>query len=282
MNPWLALLFVALAFAMYAAGRERAIRTARSLAETRKSELDTQKEEADKLREIQQWRADAVAQVTHELKTPLTSLLGYATILRKRADTIAPEQRTEFIALMEKQGQRILRLIEELLQSSRLDSGQTKLQRAHVDLPAIARDVAREIGTGRGRQITVDAPPEDLGLFGDAAALEHVLTNLIDNALKYSGDDTTVRIAIGEGEGEIFFTVSDEGRGIPADQLTSIFERFQQASNARGGGSVGLGLYIVRSLVQAHGGTVWADSDIGKGTTFTVTLPRRRARSDQS
>ncbi|MFA5890354.1 MAG: ATP-binding protein [Actinomycetota bacterium] len=229
---------------------------------------------ASHLAELDQMRGDAVASVTHELKTPLTSLLGYAIILRKRAADLSAQQRDEYIAVMQEQAERILRLIEELLQSSRLESGKSRLRRAPLDLAAVAGRVATELAAARDREILVETPSHDLGLYGDEAAMEHVVTNLVDNALKYSSG--TVRIGLFEGDGEVLLTVADEGEGIDPEELPHIFERFQQASNARGRASVGLGLYIVRNLVSAHGGRVWADSKRGKGTTFTIALPRRR------
>lgn len=229
---------------------------------------------ASNLAELDRMRGDAVASVTHELKTPLTSLLGYAMILRKRAADLSDKQRDDYVAVMQEQAERILRLIEELLQSSRLERGMGQLRRAPLDLPAVAERVAKELSATRGREILVQVPAHDLGLYGDEAAMEHVVTNLVDNALKYSSG--TVRVGLFEGDGEVLLTVADEGEGIEAQDLPHIFERFQQASNARGRASVGLGLYIVRNLVSAHGGRVWAESERGKGTTFTVALPRRR------
>jgi signal transduction histidine kinase len=106
--------------------------------------------------------------------------------------------------------------------------------------------------------------------------MEHVVTNLLDNALKYSTPDTVIRVAVFEGDGEILLTVADEGQGIAADELAQIFDRFSQASNAHGHASVGLGLYIVHSLVIAQAGRVWVESELGKGATFTVAFPVRR------
>jgi signal transduction histidine kinase len=270
-------------FVFYALARERTFRglTRRLIAERERAaalHAHLQQEQAVALRlsEVDRARADVVATITHELKTPLTSLLGYASILRKRADTLSSDQRAEFVGVIETQGQRILRLIEDLLQSTRLEAGIGRLQRVPLDLAGIVRLVSHEISTGRQRNIKVDAPDHDLGLFGDPAAMEHVVTNLIDNALKYSSADTSVTVTIFGGEGEVLFTVADEGVGIDPSDLPTIFERFQQASNARGRASVGLGLYIVHSLVHAQGGRVWVDSEVGKGTTFTVALPRRR------
>ena len=270
-------------FIAYAVERERRFRAlTRELLHQREraielyARLEQERNASERLEASDRMRADVVASVTHQLKTPLTSLLGYATILRKRADTLPSEQRDEFIGVIEEQGYRILGLIENLLQSTRVEAGLGRLQRVPVDLSGIVRSVAREMGTGRQRTNEADVAPQELGLFGDPAAMEHIVTNLLDNALKYSEPDTVVRAVVFEGEGEVLLTVSDEGMGIAADELPQVFDRFSQASNARGHSSVGLGLYIVHSLVIAQGGRVWVESELGKGTTFTVALPVRR------
>ena len=243
-----------------------------SSSERLSKEVAELRREVRRLREVQRTRADAVASVTHGLKTPLTSLLGYATILRRRHDSMAGDQRAHVIEAMQDQAERIMRLIEELLRSSRADEA-LPLQRVPVDLAEIVRRVSGELGSTRGRPIDVDVPDDDLGLYGDPSALEHVVTNLVDNALKYS--DGPVEVRVDGTDGAVVLTVRDHGPGIAADDLPHSFDRFRQASNARGAGSVGLGLYIVRNLVQAHRGTVRADSDVGKGATFSVSLPRR-------
>jgi signal transduction histidine kinase len=277
--------FVALSvgFIAYAIERERKFRhLTHELLQQREraielyARLEQERSASERLEASDRMRADVVASVTHQLKTPLTSLLGYATILRKRADTLPLEQRDEFIGVIEQQGYRILGLIENLLQSTRVEAGLGRLQRIPVDLSGIVRAVAREMGTGRQRTIEVELAQHELGLYGDPAAMEHVVTNLLDNALKYSEPDTVVRAVVFEGDGEILLTVSDEGQGIAADEVSQVFDRFSQASNARGHSSVGLGLYIVHSLVIAQSGRVWVDSELGKGTTFTVALPVRR------
>jgi signal transduction histidine kinase len=277
--------FVALSvgFIAYAVERERGFRRlTRQLLVQREhalrlwASLEQERSAAERLETSERMRADVVASITHQLKTPLTSLLGYATILRKRSDTITVEQRDDFMQVIEEQGYRILRLIENLLQSTRVEAGLGRLQRVPVDLSGIVRAVAREMGTGRQRDIEVDVSPRELGLFADPAAMEHVVTNLLDNALKYSEPDTTVRAAVFEGDGEVLLTVSDEGMGIDPEELPHVFDRFRQAPNARGNSSVGLGLYIVQNLVSAQGGRVWVESETGKGTTFTVALPVRR------
>jgi len=264
-----AFLMLSVAFMAYALQRERDFRMlTRALVQ--------QNALAAKLAEQDRIRADLIARATHELKTPLTSVLGYATILRKRETTLTSGQRLEFIEVMERQGKRILELIDEMLQSARDHEALKQLDRVLLDLPSIVKRVTDEFATGREREIEVHIPDYDLGLYGDPNALEHILTNLLDNALKYSPHDSVVSVGISEGDGSVLITVSDEGTGIAPEDLSRIFERFRQGAAPRGHASVGLGLYIVKNLVEAHGGTVWADSELGKGTTFTVALPRRR------
>ena len=236
-----------------------------------------ERESVSRLADLDRLKTDFVATVTHELKTPLTSLLGYAQILRKRATELNPEQREEFFSIMARQGERILRLIEELLQSSRLEAGAPKLRREPLDIKAIAAELEKELSSmSRSHDLEFNVPDKDLGLYGDATAIEHILTNLLENAIKYSKPDTTIRFSVEELGNEVHIKIADEGQGIEPEDLPFIFERFRQAQgNGKTRNSVGLGLYIVRSLVNAHGGRVWADSKLEQGTTFTVALPRR-------
>jgi signal transduction histidine kinase len=236
-----------------------------------------EQESVSRLADLDRLKTDFIATTTHELKTPLTSLMGYAQILRKRAADLDPEQREEFFNIMARQGDKILRLIEELLQSSRIEAGAAKLRREPLDLRSIAKDVESGLsGLAKTHTLHFAVPDGELGLFGDPTAIEHVLTNLLENALKYSEAGTEIRLTVDQDESEILIKITDQGQGIDPEDLPHIFERFRQ-SNGKGRtrNSVGLGLYIVRSLVNAHGGRVWADSQVGKGTTFTIALPRR-------
>jgi signal transduction histidine kinase len=236
-----------------------------------------EKESVERLADLDRLKSDFIATVTHELKTPLTSLLGYATILRKRAHELPAEQRDEFFGIMMRQGDRILRLIEEMLQSSRLEAGGTKLRRDPLNLSAIVKELEVELASmAKTHTLTFDVPDRELGLYGDPIALEHIITNLIDNAIKYSPPETEIRLGVTEQDSEVHITIADHGQGIDPEDLPHIFERFRQANGqGRTRASVGLGLYIVRSLVNAHGGRVWAESKLGEGTTFTIALPRR-------
>lgn len=278
-------LVLSLGFVVYAASREREFRAVtRQLLEQHQRNLDLRdaleagRREAEQLQMADRVRADFVAAVTHELKTPLTSIMGYASILRKKGEALSPEERAEYTAVLENQGHRILKLIQDMLQKSRLDAEPAKLQRVPLPLAAIVRDLASSMGRSRDRVVHIEVPDHDLGLFGDPAAMEHVISNLIDNAFKYSPDGKPVAITIVEEESSVDIRVSDEGGGITEEDLPHIFDRYQQAANAHGGASVGLGLYIVKGLVDSHGGRVWAESVPGEGTTFIVSLPRRAGR----
>lgn len=237
--------------------------------------LVAERDRSSRLAEKDRLRFEHVASITHQLKTPLTSLLGYARIIRSRARTLPEKQREQFFSIMEKEGERILELINQMLQDSRMEHV-AAVRRVALDLRHIAHQAAMETAGSRSRRVEIDIPDGELGLYGDPSAMHHVLTNLIDNAVKYSPEGTAVHVSFAERDGEVHLTVRDEGVGIPAEDLPRIFERFQQASDGRGQASVGLGLYIVRNLVEAHGGRVWAESEPGKGTSFVVALPRRR------
>jgi K+-sensing histidine kinase KdpD len=243
-----------------------------------------ERESVNRLADLDRLKTDFIATITHELKTPLTSLMGYATILRKRSADLEPDQREEFFNIMARQGDRILRLIEELLHSSRIDAGAARLRREPLNLNAIVKEVEAGLSSlAKTHALALVVPDRDLGLFGDATALEHVLTNLLENALKYSEPGTTIRMSVEELESEVLISIKDQGQGISPEDLPHIFERFRQADgHGRTRNSVGLGLYIVRSLVNAHGGRVWADSTEGVGTTFTIALPRRSFAPDGS
>jgi signal transduction histidine kinase len=235
---------------------------------------------AERLAEMDRLKSEFVAMITHELKTPLTSLLGYSTLLRKRADSLPKKQRNEFHAIIARQGERILRLIDELLQSSRIEAAE-RLPREPVDLPRIVREVSRELSEARGRTINVKAPRGRMGLYGDPISMEHVVTNLLDNALKYSPKNTDVEVRLEEHGAEVWLAVSDRGPGITSEDLPHVFERFWRSDAApRSRGAVGLGLFIAKVLVDAHGGRIWAESDPGAGATFHVALPRRRDDSE--
>ncbi len=230
-----------------------------------------------------QSQQDLVANVSHELKTPLTSIQGYSqALLDGTARNAAAQQRAATI-IHEETG-RMRRLVDELLELARLESGQVDLEREPVDVAELVRDCAARFSAVAEKTGSVlDAQvPATLPVMGDSDRLSQVLGNLVDNALKHSRDAREGgRVLIsGESQGEsVLCSVTDNGPGIPAEELPRIFERFYQVekSRVRRGGGAGLGLAIAREIVEGHGGCLLAESVEGLGTRITMKLPGRRS-----
>lgn len=261
-----------LALGLYVGDKERRLRAlTRMLLEERHT--------VRRLEELGRLRADFVASVSHELRTPLTAIIGAAKIVGRRGDAMGPAQRAEFVHMIERQGERLLRLVSEVLTTSQIEAGPAKLKREIVDLRELAEEVVADLAqtpVGLDRSVTVESDPAHPRTWGDMVALHHVLSNLIENALKYAPSPARIMVRTIETENESRMEVEDEGPGIPAADLESIFGRFQQAdASARDAGGFGLGLFIVRNLVEAHGGHVDVTSRVGEGTQFTVHLPKR-------
>lgn len=216
---------------------------------------------------------------SHELKTPLTSLLLQTELLQRRAERAAllPERERRSLQLIVDQSHRLDRMISALLDVSRLELGQLSLERAPVDLCALARRMAAEAAPlSEAHVVICDAPAEALLIEGDELRLEQVLQNLLQNAIKYSPDGGPVEILVTtEGE-RVCVAVRDRGIGLPEEALPQLFERFFRASNVdpRQISGLGVGLYVVREIVRLHGGEVRAARRPGGGSDFMVCLPR--------
>ncbi len=231
-----------------------------------------------RLRAARQAQTDFVANVSHELRTPLTAVKGTIETLRDGA-VDDPEVRDRFLATVEAETDRLIRLVNDLLVLSRADSAALNLRRAPLDLAALARATVGKLApraSARDVSLVVEAGPGLPPALADADRVEQVLVNLLDNAVKYSrpGGRVTVRIDGGPA-GTVQVQVRDEGLGIPADEMPRIGERFYRADRARSraeGGS-GLGLAIARALVEAHGGRLWLESEEGRGTVAIFVLP---------
>ena len=228
------------------------------------------------IRRLEAVRRDFVANVSHELKTPLTSISGYAeTILTDHPD---PATTRRFLETILGNARRMQRLVDDLLDLARLESGRWQPELEHVDVATAIEDVwsgVAERAAGKGIALAVEVADAADVLPVDPDALRQVLLNLVDNALRYSptGGRITVQ-SRRDGDG-IVLSVSDGGPGIAGEHLPRIFERFYRAdrSRARDEGGTGLGLAIVRHLVEAHGGRVWAESERGRGTTVRCRFP---------
>lgn len=230
-----------------------------------------------KLKELERLRSEFVANVSHELKTPLTAILGFVETLNEGAAD-NPEDRRQFLGIIEEQSRKLLALIESLLVLSQIESGRQEPDRQEVEMGALfARALTpfrRALEAGRLTS-QAEVRPDPLVFRADAQMIDQLLSNLIDNAIKYNRPGGTLRLA-GRAEPDgIVIEVSDTGIGIPPSDLPRVFERFYRVDKSRSrelGGS-GLGLAIAKHIVERHGGRIEAESRLGEGTRFRVFLP---------
>ncbi len=237
------------------------------------------------LRDAVRLRDEFLSIASHELRTPLTALLldleGIERTLAKRPEEgLASGRLARRAQKAAVQGGRLSRLVEELLDISRISGGRLVLEPAEVDLAAVARDVAGRFSPLLAAARCPLALRADTPVWGrwDRSRVEQVITNLLDNARKY-GAGTPVELSVEGDEREGRLVVSDRGIGIAPEQQARIFERFERAVDARHYGGLGLGLWITRQIIEAHGGTLAVSSAPGAGATFTVVLPRGQANS---
>jgi two-component system phosphate regulon sensor histidine kinase PhoR len=230
------------------------------------------------LRRADQIRRDFVANVSHELRTPLTAIRGYVEALAD-SDTSAEESR-RFLAIIARHTQRMERLVKDLLRLARLDAGQEAVELAPCDTKRLVQSVLADLAPTlqeRQQSVAVSVDPSAAILMADTAKLHDALRNLAANASTYSPERTRIRIdALRVGD-EVTMSVSDEGPGIPEEDLSRVFERFYRVdkSRARDPGGTGLGLAIVKHLVELHGGHVRAENRPEGGARFTIGLPAR-------
>ncbi|MGQ9926531.1 MAG: ATP-binding protein [Chloroflexaceae bacterium] len=215
----------------------------------------------------------------HEVRTPLAAALGHVQLLIRRARRagLADERFGRNLGIVEGQLRRLATLVDMLLDVSRLEVGQLSIQRAPVDLVAMARRVIeRAEGSLVTHVLRYAGPAEPLRIKGDAVRLEQVLDNLLENAAKYSPPGSVITVLVGEQQERAWFAVRDEGMGIDPGALPYLFDRSYRAPDrsTRVVSGMGIGLYVVREIVAMHGGTVQVESELGKGSTFTVWLPR--------
>lgn len=226
------------------------------------------------IRRLEVVRRDFAANVSHELKTPLTVVNGFAETLLH--DDLSPEQRRHFAETIVASATRMQRIVDDLLDLSRIESGGWMPEPTSVDLPGIVRDALTTVerkAREKGIELVADIHPGQR-VHADPTALRQVLCNLVENSVRYTATGA-VTVSAEEGRGGTWIRVHDTGVGIPAEHLSRIFERFYRVdpSRSRSEGGTGLGLAIVKHLVEAHGGRVSADSTPGRGTTVSAFFP---------
>ena len=237
-------------------------------------------EEADRL------KSAFIANMSHEIRTPLNSVLALTVLLRDRtAGPLTPDQR-DYLEVIERNGQNLLRLLNDILDLSRIEAGHMEMDAQDVDVAPHVRDIGAALAplaTAKGLDLTLKIPEQLPLVRSDVDRVRQILTNLVGNAIKFT-DAGTVQVGVDVRPGALAIQVTDTGIGIPETQLDRIFHEFVQVDQtlARRQGGTGLGLAIARRLARLMGGDVSVTSIAGKGSRFTLTLPRvhrRRARA---
>jgi signal transduction histidine kinase len=240
---------------------------------------DAERRTVEELRRLSALRADFVSLVSHELRSPMAAVIGSARTLQERWRELRPEQRESFLDLIAGETTRLAQLVADVLDTSRIEAGTFSYAFRDVDVGRLVQDTVAAADVGQDEVKVVAAltgplPP----VRGDAERLRQVVGNLVENAVKYSPAGGEVRVAAHARTGWVVVDVTDAGPGIPREQHGLIFEKFGRAKTDGSGqpGGTGLGLFIARSIAEAHGGTIEVRSIVDRGATFTLSLPAER------
>ena len=217
--------------------------------------------------------AEMISKIAHELRSPLTSVKGFSSTLIKRWDKFTDEQKFQFIETIHADADRMSRIVSEVLDLARLESGRFELHATGVELLPLVEKAVGHHSTLPGAERVEVAVPEGMRAWADPDRLGHVLSNMIENAVKFS-DEGPIRItAQPSSDGMVEVVVSDQGVGIEPDRVDHVFSGPAPAGQVATPSGTGLGLYLSRRLMEAHGGTITCESELEKGSTFTLRLP---------
>lgn len=231
--------------------------------------------EAGKLRDTDRWKSELLSIVSHDLRNPLTSILGMASLLRRQLSQHGMEQEARFAGSIVESAKRLNAMIQDLAETSGLEARRLELSMERTDLEQLIAGIAERVDSIEGRtRIRVDCQDSGLPVMADRERIERAVVNLVTNALKYSSPGSPVLVRAEQRDNEAVVSVTDEGVGIRPEDLPHIFEQYYRSGTGRKKAEgLGLGLYITRLLVEANGGRVWAESELGKGSTFFFSLP---------
>jgi len=235
---------------------------------------EAERQTVEELRRLSALRADFVSLVSHELRSPMAAVIGAARTLHSRWRVLNADQREAFLALIADETNRLAGLIGDVLDTSRIEAGTFSFSFTDVDLKRLVEDAVATAAVGQDEvQVRASVVGPVPSVRGDRERLRQVLVNLIDNAIKYSPAGDEVEVVVRPENGAVRISVSDRGPGIPRDQQVLIFEKFGRANVPGAKPGTGLGLFIARSIAEAHGGTLEVSSRPEAGATFTLTLP---------
>lgn len=228
------------------------------------------------LLELDKLRSAVLSNVSHELRTPLTGILGSAQNLRDGLAGSLTQAQQEYVQLIEGDSDRLIRVVNELLEWGRLQSGHIQLQRTPVALYPLLDEVSmllRPAAQRKSVRLEIAEPGSPIHVEADRDKLKQILINLVDNAVKFSRSDSGVRVSAESGSGGLRISVQDHGPGVPAEDVPHLFERFYRGQSSSATAGTGLGLAIAKNLARLHGGDITVQTSPGQGSTFALTLP---------
>jgi PAS domain S-box-containing protein len=231
------------------------------------------------LREVDHLRSELMANVSHELRTPLASIKGFTTTLLRSDVKWSEEEQRDYLQTINRETDRLTRLISDLLDMSRIDAGALKLEKSVCSLQQIVDAASgRLITLTQRHQLNIACPPDLSKVHADELRIGQVLTNLTENATKFSPEGSEILISAELTGDQVIVSVTDHGQGIASELMGKLFDRFYQAQRIADGpkGGTGLGLTICKGIVEAHGGRIWVESKLGEGSKFSFTLPAAR------
>jgi signal transduction histidine kinase len=235
---------------------------------------ESERRTVEELRRLSALRADFVSLVSHELLSPMAAVIGAARTLQARWRELHPDQRESFLSLIGDETTRLAALIGDVLDTSRIDAGTFSYRFSDVNIAELVRDTVATAAVGQDEvPIVAEVAAGVPVVRGDPERLRQIFGNLIDNAVKYSPTGEPVEVRVSQANGSVVVSVRDRGPGIKADDQRLIFEKFGRVAGGNTKPGSGLGLYIARSIVETHGGTIAVSSAPGRGSTFTVKLP---------
>jgi len=231
--------------------------------------------DVSRLRQLEDMRSILLTTFSHELQTPISIIKAYANTLARTDAGWSQQTISDKLQAIEEESDRLSELVTKILYTSKLEAGDLTFNKLVIDLPKEVHKVAKRLGQQTDiHRVVVDFPPEFPSILADPEKVEEVLTNLVENAIKFSPKGGTVIIKGTSSENEVMVTVIDEGIGITLRDQERIFDRFYRVKSSSHSTThgTGLGLFISKSLVEAHGGRFWVESELGKGSRFTFTL----------
>lgn len=248
------------------------------LAKCFNSMADTLEDTMEELRQADRMRRELVANVSHDLRSPLASIQGYLETVHIKDGDLDPEERQRYVKTALRNAQRLNNLVSELFELSKLETEQVEPTIEPFPIAELAQDIVMQYepqAEEQGIDLTVDLPERHVRVEADIGLVERALSNLIDNAIHYTPDGGAVRVRLENQRLDVCVEVTDTGPGIPEDDLPHIFERFYRVdkSRDRDKGGAGLGLAIAKTILELHGRTLEVDSTVGEGTTFRFRLP---------